>query len=156
MVATIPAYQSNLCEISVNDVQDSSSGSSSTGSNNKNENILTKMTMCIVANGKYLGGGLTAAPHASVSDGLLDVVILKNSGSFKMLKEFASMKKNVSDYTSDQNDILYMKAKQVSVKSKEEKNGKNKRDITVTVDGEPVGILPASFRIYQNALTVKM
>jgi hypothetical protein len=32
-----------------------------------------------------------------------------------------------------------MKAKGVSIKSKAE----NKRDVTVTVDGEPIGILPA-------------
>jgi diacylglycerol kinase (ATP) len=143
VVATMPTYQSNLCEISVNNGQNSN--------NNNNNSILTKMTMCIIANGKYLGGGLTAAPQASVSDGLLDVVILKNSGSFKMLKELVSMKKN-GDYTNDDKDILYMKAKGASIRSKEE----NKREVTVTIDGEPIGILPASFRIYQNALTVKM
>jgi diacylglycerol kinase family enzyme len=144
MVATMPTYQSNLCEISVYNGQDT----------NDNNNILTKMTMCIIANGKYLGGGLTAAPQASVSDGLLDIVILKDSGSVKMLKELASMKKMKKNggYTGDDKDILYMKAKGVSIKSKEE----NKRDVTVTVDGEPIGILPASFRIYKNALTVKM
>lgn len=144
MVATMPTYQSNLCEISVYNGQDT----------NDNNNILTKMTMCIIANGKYLGGGLTAAPQASVSDGLLDIVILKDSGSVKMLKELASMKKMKKNggYTADDKDILYMKAKGVSIKSKEE----NKRDVTVTVDGEPIGILPASFRIYKNALTVKM
>jgi len=144
MVATMPTYQSNLCEISVYNGQDT----------NDNNNILTKMTMCIIANGKYLGGGLTAAPQASVSDGLIDIVILKDSGSVKMLKELASMKKMKKNggYTGDDKDILYMKAKGVSIKSKEE----NKRDVTVTVDGEPIGILPASFRIYKNALTVKM
>jgi hypothetical protein len=36
----------------------------------------------------------------------------------------------------------------VAVKSKE-------RNITVTMDGEPIGILPAIFEVYQNALTVK-
>ena len=144
MVATMPTYQSNLCEISVYNGQDT----------NDNNNILTKMTMCIIANGKYLGGGLTAAPQASLSDGLIDIVILKDSGSVKMLKELASMKKMKKNggYTGDDKDILYMKAKGVSIKSKEE----NKRDVTVTVDGEPIGILPASFRIYKNALTVKM
>jgi diacylglycerol kinase family enzyme len=42
---------------------------------------------------KHLAGGLTATPQASVSDGLLDIIILNDSGSFKMLKELASMKK---------------------------------------------------------------
>jgi diacylglycerol kinase (ATP) len=104
------------------------------------------MTMGVVANGRYLGGGFKAAPKASVSDGLLDLTILKNSGSFKMLDELASMKGD-ADYRDD-DDIFYMQAKKVSIKSKE-------RDILVTLDGEPIGILPATFEVYQDALSVK-
>ncbi|HEY6883502.1 MAG TPA: diacylglycerol kinase family protein [Nitrososphaeraceae archaeon] len=138
VVATMPTYESNLCEISIDDGR---------------ESILTKMTMVVIANGKYLGGGFKAAPQASVSDGLLDIVILKSSGSFKMLEEFVSMKNG--NYTSDDKDIIYMKAKKVSIKPKEEEE-KKRRDITVTIDGEPIGILPATFQVHQNALTIKM
>jgi diacylglycerol kinase family enzyme len=42
-----------------------------------------------------------------------------------------------------------MQARKVSLNSKES-------DITVTIDGEPIGILPATFQILENALTVKM
>jgi diacylglycerol kinase (ATP) len=87
------------------------------------------MTMSIVANGRYLGGGFQAAPQASISDGLFDITILKNSGSFKMLDEFVSMKSDADFKHEDM--ILYLQAKKVSLKSK-------KRDITVTVDGEPI------------------
>jgi diacylglycerol kinase (ATP) len=84
----------------------------------------------------------------------LDIIILKNSGSFKMLEEFISMKNG--NYTSDDQDIIYIKAKKVSIKPKEEdEKGKKRRDITVTIDGEPIGILPATFQVYQNALTIK-
>ena len=138
IAATMPTYESDLCEISIDDGQ---------------ENIITKMTMAVIANGKYLGGGLKAAPQANVSDGLLDIVILKNSGSFKMLEEFISMKNG--NYTSDDKDIIYMKAKKVSIKPKEEEE-KKRRDIAVTIDGEPIGVLPAAFQVYQNALTIKM
>jgi diacylglycerol kinase (ATP) len=105
------------------------------------------MTMGVVANGRYLGGGFKAAPQASVSDGLLDLTILKNSGSLKMLDEFVNMKGNANS-TEEKNNIFYMQAKKVSINSKE-------RDITVTLDGEPLGILPATFQVYQNALSVK-
>ena len=131
IVATLPTYESNLCNFSVDDGR---------------QNILTKMTMGVVANGRYLGGGFQAAPQASISDGLLDTTILKNSGSFKMLDEFVSMKGD-ADYKHE-DDILYMQAKKVSIKSKE-------RDITVTVDGEPIGVLPGTFQVYQNALNLK-
>jgi hypothetical protein len=39
-------------------------------------------------------------------------------------------------------------ARKVSIKSKE-------RDIIVTVDGEPIGILPGTFQVHPNALTLK-
>jgi diacylglycerol kinase family enzyme len=144
VVATLPTYQSNLCEISVDDGR---------------ENILTKMTMVVIANGRYLGGGFQAAPKADMLDGLLDIVILKNSGSFKMLEEFISMKNG--NYTSDDQDIIYIQAKKVSIKpkkeeEKEERKQKKRGDITVTIDGEPIGVLPATFQVYQNVLTIKM
>ena len=134
VVATLPTYESNLCEISVDDGR---------------EDILTKMTMAVVANGKYLGGGFKAAPQACMSDGLLDIVILKYSGSFKMLEEFISMK-NGNYYRKD--DIFYMHAKKVSIESKEEEE---KSKITVTVDGEPIGILPATFQVLPRTLRLK-
>ena len=132
VIATLPTYESNLCEVSVDDGRQS---------------LLSKMTMGVVANGRYLGGGFKAAPQASVSDGLLDLTILKNSGSFKILDEFVNMKGD-ADSMQEKNDIFYIQAKKVSIKSKE-------RDITVTLDGEPIGILPATFEVYQNALRVK-
>jgi diacylglycerol kinase (ATP) len=132
VIATLPTYESNLCEVSVDDGRQS---------------LLSKMTMGVVANGRYLGGGFNAAPQASVSDGLLDLTILKNSGSFKMLDELANMKGD-ADSMQEKNDIFYIQAKKVSIKSKE-------RDITVTLDGEPTGNLPATFEVYQNALSVK-
>ena len=132
LVTTVPTYESNLCEISIDD---------------GHETILTKMTMGIVANGKFLGGGFKAAPEANVLDGLLDVVILKESSSLEMIENFLNIKDG--DYTNE-GDIFYRQAKKVSIKSKAN------RDITVTIDGEPIGILPATFEVLQNVLTIQM
>jgi YegS/Rv2252/BmrU family lipid kinase len=131
LAVTVPYYESNLCEISIDDGK---------------ENILTKVTMCVIANGRYLGGGFMAAPKANVSDGLLDLVILKDSGSLKMLDEFINIKDG--NYANEP-DILYRQAKKVSIKSKE-------RDVTVAIDGEPIGILPATFVVLKNALTIRI
>lgn len=131
LAVTLPYYESNLCEISID---------------NGRENIITKMTMCIIANGKYLGGGFKAAPRANVSDGLLDIVILKDSGSLKMLDDFINIKDG--DY-SNEPDILYRQARNVSIKSRE-------RDVTVAIDGEPIGILPATFKVLKRALNIRM
>jgi diacylglycerol kinase (ATP) len=100
----------------------------------------------VVANGQFLGGGFKVAAHANMSDGLLDLIILKDSGSLKMVDELFNMKEG--DYKEEDN-IMYIQAKKVSLISKE-------RDVTVTVDGEPIGILPATFEVIPDVLTVKM
>lgn len=131
IAATLPTYQSNECEISID---------------NNEKKFAIKMTMAVVANGQFLGGGFKVAPHANMSDGLLDLVILKDSGSLKMIDELVNMKDG--DYLEEDN-ITYRQTTKVSLISKE-------RDVTVTVDGEPIGILPATFEVIPHALTVKM
>ena len=130
IVSTLPTYESNECDIIIDG----------------KKKITTKMTMAIVANGKYLGGQFNVAPRAEMSDGLLDVIILKNSGSFKMLDKLVHLKGD--DQYADEEDILYYQASQVAFIPKE-------RNVTISLDGEPVGILPAIFRVYHNALTIK-
>jgi len=57
--------------------------------------------------------------------------------------------KGTSTYKYEE-DILYYQASEVKFLPKE-------RNVTVTVsvDGEPIGMLPASFKIYPNLLTIK-
>jgi diacylglycerol kinase (ATP) len=131
IVSTLPAYQSNECEISLD---------------NGKRKFKAKITMTIVANSQFLGGGFKAAPKADMSDGKLDFVILKDSGSLKMIDELVNMKDG--DY-SEEDNIFYTQVKQVSIASKE-------RDVTVAIDGEPIGVLPATFEIIPNALTIRM
>lgn len=136
LISTVPNYKSNLCEILIDNDE-------------RKEAIVTKMTMCIIANGKYLGGGFRAAPQANVSDGLLDVVVLKESSNLEMIENFLNVRDG--NYTNE-GDIFYKQAKKVSIKSKEDDD----KDITVTIDGEPIGVLPATFQVLQNALTVRI
>jgi YegS/Rv2252/BmrU family lipid kinase len=129
ILATLPSYQSNECEVSFD------------GHRRK-----VKMTMAIVANGKFLAGGFKTAPNAEMSDGLLDVVIVKDAGSLKMLGELFSMKSG--EYEKDGN-VIYRQSRKASLKSTE-------RDVTVTIDGETIGILPATFTVAHHALTIMM
>lgn len=131
ILATLPSYQSNECEVVLE---------------GRRRKIVTKMTIGIVANGRFLGGSFEAAPKADMSDGFLDVLILKESGSLKMLNELASMK---DGQYKEEGNMFYKKSRKVSFASKE-------RDVTVTIDGEPIGILPATFEVIHNALTVRM
>jgi len=129
IVSTLPTYESNECDI----IMDG------------RRKITTNITMAVVANGKFLGGGFNAAPRAKINDGKLDVVIMKNSGSFKVLQKLVEMKGD-SEYLHEE-DILYYQASQVTFLPKN-------RNMTVSLDGEPVGILPAVFKLYHNALTM--
>jgi diacylglycerol kinase family enzyme len=109
IVSTLPTYQSNECDIIID----------------RRKKITTKVTMAIVANGNFLGGGFNAAPRASMSDGLLDVIIMKNSGSFKMLQKLVEMKGG-TQYASEE-DILYYQATEAAFIPKE-------RNITLSLD----------------------
>ena len=130
IISTLPTYESNECDIIMD------------GGRRK---ITSNVTMAVVANGKFLGGGFNAASRAKITDGKLDVVIMKNSGSLKMLQKLVEMKGD-SEYL-DEEDILYYQASQVMFLPKN-------RNMTVSLDGEPVGILPAVFKLYHNALTI--
>lgn len=55
--------------------------------------------------------------------------------------------KGTSTYKYE-DDILYYQASEVKFLPKE-------RNVTVSVDGEPIGMLPAIFKCYRNALTIK-
>ncbi|MFL6474617.1 MAG: diacylglycerol/lipid kinase family protein [Nitrososphaera sp.] len=131
IAATLPTYQSNECEISIDDY---------------GKKFTIKMTMAVVANGQFLGGGFNVAHNASMSDKLLDLVVLKDSDGLKIVDELINMKDG--NYKEEDN-ILYKQVRKVTITSKE-------RDVTVTVDGEPIGILPATFEVIPHALTVRM
>jgi YegS/Rv2252/BmrU family lipid kinase len=127
LIATMPSYESNLCDFFVDGRKKS-----------------MNMTMGVVANGRFLGGGFMAAPNALVNDGRLDLLVMKDSGSFKMLDELVNVKGGT--YAAEDN-ILYSQARKVLIKSKE-------RQVTVTVDGEPIGVLPGTFQVMPQALNV--
>lgn len=63
-----------------------------------------------------------------------------------MLDELVNMKDG--NY-SQEDKIYYRQVRKVSLVSKE-------RDVTVMIDGKPIGILPATFEVIPNALRVRM
>lgn len=100
--------------------------------------------MAIVANGIYLAGDFRPAYNAKINDGLLDLVMIKDSGSFKFLSSLIDVK--MEDH-SDKQNIIYEQAKTISIRSLD-------REVTVSIDGEPIGNLPASFHIHKRILNV--
>lgn len=139
IVATLPVYKSNVCQII----------EGSTTSHKIVNSLTTKMTMGMVSNGSFLGGGFQVATRADVADGLLDTVVIKNSDSFKILQKLVSIKKG-EEAIDNEDDIYYGQSQTVSWLTDFQSN------ITVSLDGEPVGILPAFFRVYPKCLNIKI
>ena len=139
VLATLPTYQSNVCELIeyFNDTD-----------NTNIKTLLTKMTMAMVSNGSIMGGGFNAATRAEMNDGLLDTVIVKNSGGFKILEKLVDIKRG-EDSITNQDEIYYGQSQAIALLSDLENN------ITVSVDGEPIGILPSYFKVFPLSLNIK-
>ncbi len=146
LITTVPTFKSDVCEITIGLNKES-------GIDDK---VITKMTMGIIANGRFLGGGVQAATNASINDGLLDIVIIRNSDGLGIVNEIISLK--IEDQSKSEsggggvggNNIYYTQSKNVSIATTGDKN------IIVTLDGEPAGILPAFFKIFPNYLNVRI
>ncbi len=95
-----------------------------------------RSSMVVVSNGCYFGGGMKIAPHANLSDGLLDVVIVKDLSKMELLR-------NVPGIYSGQhlNDpgIDFLQGRKIEIISEE--------DIFVELDGESPGIGNLEFEI---------
>lgn len=139
VISTLPTYRSNTCQII----------EGSTTNKKIMNSLTTMMTMGTVSNGSYLAGGFQAATRADISDGLLDSVVVKNSDSFKILQKLINIKKG-EEAISNEDDIYYGQSQTVSWLSDIQNN------ITISLDGEPTGILPAFFRNYHQFLQIRI
>lgn len=97
----------------------------------------------LISNSQSIGGFKKIAPKADVSDGLFDVIIIKNSDIMNMANIFFSI------FTGDHinhPDVLYFKSNKIKIKSKEE--------VPIDIDGEYGGNLPAEFEIVEKAFRI--
>ena len=110
--------------------------------------------LVVAANGAYYGGGFKASPAASVSDGLIDLMIVKKVSKLKFLSLVAGYKKGVhiDSVTGKVNKkfsdfIIFCKCKEVTIEGIKE----------ICADGEifntdkaEIGILPGAIKAIVN------
>jgi diacylglycerol kinase (ATP) len=96
-----------------------------------------------VANGQYSGSGIHMAPRARLDDGLLDVVIISHMRPFE--KAVRLRKLRSGDFVN-QPGVTYTTARRVEARSEE--------TTLIEVEGEPIGMLPATFEITGKRLKV--
>jgi diacylglycerol kinase (ATP) len=95
----------------------------------------------IVANGRYVAGGIPIAPEAEISDGLLDIILIPERGKAELALLAAQIL--VGRHLSS-DAIIFHRAKRVAINSKP--------GMWFNVDGELIGNEPATFELLPGAL----
>jgi diacylglycerol kinase (ATP) len=104
---------------------------------------LKKAQQVVVANCQFFGGGMQMAPAASPTDGVFDVILIKNAGKIETLRGMNDiMSGKHLDKNNPKMELMY--GKRVSVTSPQK--------VRIDVDGEAVGFLPALFEIQPGAI----
>jgi len=109
------------------------------------ENEVESVCICtiVVANGQYFADGMLIAPHASLDDHLLDVIILEDVSKTYLLK----MRPALYDGSHiGLSKVRERKIATIAVESDEQ--------LLVETDGEIIGEVPASFSLIPSALTI--
>jgi diacylglycerol kinase (ATP) len=107
----------------------------------KKKPVTLSLYNVVIANGRYVGGGRQIAPKASIDDGLLDVILVKerSAAELALLAAQVALGKHLSS-----DAIVFRRAAKVTVNSKP--------GMWFNVDGELVGKEPARFEVLPRAL----
>jgi len=105
------------------------------------ERLSTELYNVVVANGRFVAGGLPIAPSADPSDGKLDVVLIPKLGAAELALLAAQI---VLGKHLSSNATIFRQARKVVVRSRP--------GMCFNVDGEFVGNVPAVFQIMPRAL----
>lgn len=97
--------------------------------------------LVILANTSTTGGGMNVAPHADPQDGLLDLVTVGDLGRWDLLKRFPSI---YSGGHLGKPGVGHGLLKTLEASSSE--------TVTLNIDGEAIGTLPASFEVLPGAV----
>jgi diacylglycerol kinase (ATP) len=105
------------------------------------ESLTLNLFDVVIANGRYVGGGIRIAPEACIDDGLLDVILMQARAPAELALLAAQVALG-NHLSSDA--IVFRRAARVTVKSRPR--------MWFNVDGELVGNEPAKFEILPRAL----
>jgi YegS/Rv2252/BmrU family lipid kinase len=104
---------------------------------------LAKAQQVVIANCQYYGGGMQIAPSASPTDGVFDVILIKDAGRLETIRGMNDIR-NGKHLDNGNPKIELMYGKRISITSPE--------PVRIDVDGEDPGFLPALFEIQPGAI----
>ena len=96
-----------------------------------------------VGNSKAYGGGMFVLPMAELDDGKLDVMVSKECGKLRFLRELPTVFKG-THVDSDHTEFLRGEVIEVS----------SDRPFVIYADGDPIGATPAIMRVERRCLRV--
>jgi diacylglycerol kinase (ATP) len=105
--------------------------------------VETEVFNLVVANGRYVGGGIDVAPQSRLDDGLMDVIIFRAT---TMARVALVVPKTLLGQHLDDDDVLFYQARTVEITSE--------KSFELNADGELIGCCPARFDICPQALEV--
>jgi YegS/Rv2252/BmrU family lipid kinase len=103
---------------------------------------ITGYTVAAANSGAY-GGGMMLAPDASLSDGLLDIVLVSQVSKLRFLRFLPTVFKG--EHVKQPN-VQVLRAREVEVSAD--------RPFTMYADGDPIGELPVTVRALPHAVNV--
>jgi YegS/Rv2252/BmrU family lipid kinase len=104
--------------------------------------VITGYTVAAANSGAY-GGGMMMAPDASLSDGLLDVVLVSYAPKLRFLRLLPTVFKG--EHVKQPN-VKVLRAQEVAIRAD--------RPFTMYADGDPIGELPVTVRALPRAVKV--
>lgn len=98
-----------------------------------------------VANGKYYGGGMKAAPDAVIDDGLFDICLISSLPKIKMLFLFPQFMKGEHKKFRE---VKFYRSKRVVIEAE--------KPIYINIDGEVVRDTKVTFELIKGGLAIAM
>ena len=99
----------------------------------------------LLANGRYFGGAMHAAPEAEIDDGLLDLLMLKEISVAKFLWHLPKIYKGTHLKIPE---IFFQKVRKFTAESSEQ--------VMLDIDGESPGYLAATFEVLPKILNLQI
>jgi diacylglycerol kinase (ATP) len=105
---------------------------------------VTETLIFLISNSSSIGGFKKLAPNADVLDGLLDVLIIKKSNVADIANIFFNVL--IGEHINHPN-VVYFKTKEITVQAENQ-------EVTIDIDGEYGGKLPATFQVVPKGMRV--
>jgi diacylglycerol kinase (ATP) len=107
------------------------------------EEIEDRVMLCAIANAQSYGGGMRVAPNASISDGLLDLIIVREISKMGFLRAFPSVFKGT-----------HLSHPAVSSQTGKLVKLESENPMPILIDGELFGTTPATFQVMPGTVRI--